>query len=86
MKKIERCKIKKNLLQTNGVQRGSRYHFGLVSNMQPRTPVSEENFDDQFLLLDNKKQINDNSIDENNGMNALEQALQDHLNKEKQPV
>ena len=74
--------MKKNLMQVNGVFRGSRYHPGLVSNAQPATPLSEEHFDEQFLQLDNSVQPAQHK-EEPNGMNALEQALQDHLNKEK---
>ena len=74
--------MKKNLMQTNGlIGRGSRYQPGIVG---AQSPVSEENFDDQFLQLDNN--VNSNQISplkEDTGLNALEQALQDHLNKEK---
>jgi hypothetical protein len=46
--------------------------------------MSEENFDDQFLQLDmNVNTTNQASPVKDSGMNALEQALQDHLNKEK---
>ena len=61
--------------------RGSRYQPGILG---AQSPISDENFDDQFLQLDNN--VNSNHITpskEDRGMNALEQALQDHLNKEK---
>ena len=74
--------MKKNLMQSNGVLgRGSRYQPGALG---AQSPVSDENFDDQFLQLDNN--VNKNPVTpfkDDPGMNALEQALQDHLNKEK---
>ena len=77
-------------MQSNGVLgRGSRYQPGLLgpSLAQPGEKVlmSEENFDEQFLQLDSNVNVNHRSPgkDESNQMNALEQALQDHLNKEK---
>ena len=47
--------------------------------------MSEEIFDEQFLQLDSNVNVNQASPgkDESDQMNALEQALQDHLNREK---
>lgn len=48
--------------------------------------MSEENFDEQFLQLDSNINTNVESSpmkEDRGNMNALEQALQDHLNKEK---
>ncbi len=82
--------MKNNLMQTNGICRGSRYQPPLMV-VRPipdaQSPLSEENFEEHFnsLLLDihsNNKSLPNEAGDDKN-MNALEQALQDHLNKDK---
>ena len=72
--------MKKNLMQTNGVLgRGSRYQPGGAVAVNVQSPISDENFDDQFFQLDHTVN-NTNTVDtgspnkddDKDGLNALE--------------